>query len=117
MQPRMSKVIKTFDMYTCEFGTLHQPWEIPEPLQEQVLPFWSENIGDRPHVLKDDSMFYEDTELWSGTMDDDSIEVLFGGSGYVVWTFDETKLPVAGSLSDLSLDVAPEDRPFLLRWD
>jgi hypothetical protein len=103
--------IKTFNMYTCKFGTkVHPSPDLPRRLKETALRLGKQK---QPFVL-DFSLHHCVVERCPTTIFDEDFEIVFGGYGYVVWAFDDTRLPVAGSLSDLSMDVAPASRPLPL---
>jgi hypothetical protein len=104
--------VKTFNMYTCEFGTmLHPSPAIPRKLEdtardmrEQEGPFVLEFTLDHSGVV----------EHCANTIRDDDFEILFGDYGYIVWAFGDIRLPLAGSLLDESMEIAPAARPLPL---
>jgi hypothetical protein len=103
--------VKTFNMYTCEFSTMALPLHnLPRPVEKSA------------HVWKDDgplvhqfSLDHDGVGRCADAVCDDDFEILFGDYGYVVWCFDEDiELPVAGSLADELMEVAPAARPLPL---
>lgn len=105
--------VKTFNMYTHQFGTMRHPHsfqDLPDIIKESAHPFQQhskmtvEFSIDHPDVV----------EHCAGTMRDDDFEILFGDYGYVVWAFDDVKLPITGSLSDESMQITPAERPLPL---
>lgn len=110
---KASSEVKTFNMYTCEFGAMPHPSPtIPRSLEDKARgmvkqdePFELEFSLEHPGVV----------ELCASTFYHEDFEVLFGDYGYVVWSFDDDiELPVAGSLSDATIERSSTDRPLPL---
>ena len=97
--------VKTFNMYTCQFGKLALPLQnLPRGVENSARAVWKD---DGPLVLQ----FSPDKfgiGRCANTISDDDFEIIFGDYGYVVWCFDEDiELPIAGSRMDESMEVAP----------
>jgi hypothetical protein len=112
-RPKNSFWVKTFNIYTYEFGTMFLPSQsIPRHMEESARGMWEQ---DGPFELEFSLDHQGIVEHYPGCIYDDNFDILFGDYGYVVWCFNEDlKLPIVGSLSDDSMELAPSARPLPL---
>jgi hypothetical protein len=103
--------VQTFNIYTCEFGSMLRPSQcLPRRVEDSAC-----GMRNGPFNIQFSLEIPGAVERCASNIGDDDFDIVFGDYGYVVWCYNEDiKLPVAGSLSDETMQRAPAARPLPL---